>query len=145
MPIKILAAWNVSIRPCELNNFAKVVGEEIVINTKHAEYIGLMNYIAKTGLDLVEILSFSNDEYEKFKSVITERARVSLLSSVFDKARAWVLYNKPAKLPAHSLPHRIHYRRHRNPRRTMPTGIGSHAPAFRRNSHCPQATARRSP
>lgn len=95
MPIKILTAWNVSIRPCELNNFAKVVGEEIVINTKHAEYIGLMNYIAKTGLDLVEILSFSNDEYDRFKSVITERARVSLLSSVFDKARAWVLYNKP--------------------------------------------------
>lgn len=94
MPVKILTAWNSSIRPCELNNFAKVVGEDISISGKHAEYIGLMNYLAQTGLNLVEILSFSNNEYEKFKTIISERARVSSLTQMLDKAREWIICEK---------------------------------------------------
>lgn len=94
MPVKIVTACNASIRPCELNNFAKVVGIKISINSKHSEYIGLMNYIAKTGLNLVEILSFSDKNYGRFKEKITRRATVTLLSGVFDKTREWIIRNK---------------------------------------------------
>ncbi len=53
-----------------------------------------MNYLAKTGLNLVEILSFSDKKYSQFKEKIASRATVTLLSSVFDKTREWIIRNK---------------------------------------------------
>ena len=75
MPIKIVTAWSVSIRPCELKNFAKIFGYNIEVRSDLSEYIGLMNYISRTGLNLVEILEFSDRRYQAFKERITEKAQ----------------------------------------------------------------------
>lgn len=90
MPIKIMTAWCPSIRPCELKNFAKVYGVNIEVRSELSEYIGLMNYISKTGLNLVEILEFSDTRYEAFKKIITEKAQKIVLCNIFDVARNWV-------------------------------------------------------
>ena len=94
MPVKILVAWNTSIRPCELKNFARLFNMRIDVRSDLSEYIGLMNYLTKTGLDLVEILEASDSFYERFKSQITHNARNIVLSLVFDEARKWVRYRK---------------------------------------------------
>ena len=46
MPINILTDFMVSIRPCELNNFAKIFGDDIKLSSNHAEYIGMMQYLS---------------------------------------------------------------------------------------------------
>ena len=53
-----------------------------------------MNYLTKTGLNLVEILEASDSFYERFKGQITRNARSIVLSPVFDEARQWVRYRK---------------------------------------------------
>lgn len=95
MPIKILMSYRVSIRPCELKNFAKIFGKKVEISSTHSEYIGLMNYITNTGLNLVEILSSSEKKYEEFKEKITERAKVLQICDMLDEARKWIVYDKP--------------------------------------------------
>lgn len=94
MPIKIVKAWSVAIRPCELINFAKIFGLDIEVRSDLLEYIGLMNYILKTGLDLVEILGFPDRRYQAFKEKITERAKKIVLCDVFDRARGLIKTNK---------------------------------------------------
>lgn len=94
MPIKIVAAWSVSIRPCELKNFARIFGCNIEVRSDLSEYIGLMNYISRTGLNLVEILEFSDRRYQAFKERITEKAQKIVLCDIFDRARDWIRTNR---------------------------------------------------
>lgn len=94
MPIKIVTAWSVSIRPCELKNFAKIFGYHIEVRSDLSEYIGLMNYISRTGLNLVEILEFSDRRYLAFKERITEKAQKIVLCNIFDRARGWIQTDK---------------------------------------------------
>jgi len=44
MPVNIIQNWEVSIRPCELNNFARIFGIHINIQTSHKEYKELINF-----------------------------------------------------------------------------------------------------
>lgn len=94
MPIKIVIVWSVSIRPCELKNFAKIFGYNIEVRSDLSEYIGLMNYLSRTGLNLVEILEFSDRRYQAFKDKITEKAQKTVLCNIFDRARGWIRTNR---------------------------------------------------
>lgn len=94
MPIKILKAWSASIRPCELKNFAKIFGLSVEVRSNLAEYNGLMNFISRTGLNLVEILEFPDREYQGFKETITEKAQKIVLCDIFDRARGWLRTDK---------------------------------------------------
>ena len=50
MPIQIIDSWEVSIRPCELNNFANIFGKHPKLGgTK--EYYDLMTYLTSTGIN----------------------------------------------------------------------------------------------
>ncbi len=42
MPITIICEWEVSIRPCEFDNFARLLGISIAVRTKSEEYRYLM-------------------------------------------------------------------------------------------------------
>lgn len=94
MPIKIAKAWSISIRPCELKNFAKIFALNIEVRSDLSEYIGLMNYISKTGLDMVEILELSDERYRAFKEKITGKAQKIILCDIFDKARSWIITDR---------------------------------------------------
>lgn len=94
MPIKIVTEWGVSIRPCEFKNYAKIFNLDINVRSDLSEYIALMNYITKTGLNLVEILEFSDLKYQNFKDGITQKAQKVVLCDVFDKARGWIRNEK---------------------------------------------------
>ena len=94
MPVKIVIEWGVSVRPCELANFAKIFGLNINIRSDLSEYIALMNYITKTGLNLVEILEFSDLKYQNFKKRILQKAQKVVLCDLFDRAREWIRYEK---------------------------------------------------
>jgi hypothetical protein len=42
MPILVIRAWEVSIRPCELDNFARLLGQSTRVQSSHTEYRNLM-------------------------------------------------------------------------------------------------------
>lgn len=65
MPVNILTDYAVSIRPCELNNFAKLFGINIKMSSSHSEYIGMMQYLSMSGASLVDVILAPRPVYEE--------------------------------------------------------------------------------
>jgi ABC-type multidrug transport system fused ATPase/permease subunit len=95
MPIQIIDKWAVSIRPCELNNFAKIFGPHPKIQTNSAEYKSLMTFLTESGLSLLDIVELSNDDYVSTKKDIVVDARVTHIFDVLDKCRTFIQNNRP--------------------------------------------------
>lgn len=95
MPVNILNDYQISIRPCELNNFAKIFGCSIEMNQELAEYQGLMNYLTGTGGSITDILISSDIQYMTIKSRILQNARTVKFYDALDKARNVILKNMP--------------------------------------------------
>lgn len=93
MPILIIDGWEVSIRPCELNNFADIFGAHPKIKGGTIEYHELMKFLTVTGLILVELIDFADDYYLRIKFQITQRAKVSHFFDVLDKCRKFIKSN----------------------------------------------------
>lgn len=70
MPIKIVTGFKVSTRPCEFNNFFKILGYNTKVTTSDKEYAALMNYLSKTSRNLIDFLDFDEEEYDKIKERI---------------------------------------------------------------------------
>ena len=87
MPVKIVTSWVTSIRPCELNNFSKILNFKGRIESNHAEYIGIMNYLVKSGDSLVDIVAASEKEYQRIKQEILLTARSINFMEVMDRCR----------------------------------------------------------
>lgn len=68
--IKVITNWKVSIGPRCLNKLGKILKVQTKINSKYGEYIELMNFFTKTGmnfLDLIDLQEF--DFYELINSI----------------------------------------------------------------------------
>ena len=87
MPIHIVVNWETSIRPCEINNFASLFGENLNERGNSAEYNGLMWFLTQTGFNLVEFLDFSDVYYQNARTQILEKAKTSRFLDVLDKCR----------------------------------------------------------
>jgi energy-coupling factor transporter ATP-binding protein EcfA2 len=93
-PINIITEWQVSIRPCELDNFADIFGAHTKITSSHKEYNELMIFLTNTGLVLNDMLDMEESEYQDLKAKLTEGGK-SIFLDVFDKCRAIVRRNAP--------------------------------------------------
>lgn len=95
MPMQIIDAWEVSIRPCELDHFADIFGDHSKINGGTIEYRELMQVLSKTGLNLVEMINFSDESYENYKKMITQKAKSIYFFDALDKSRELIKNNAP--------------------------------------------------
>lgn len=95
MPVNILTRYEVSIRPCELNNFARLFGDDIKVSASHSEYIGMMTYLTNSGVSLLEIAESTEQEYRRIKSRMFGKSQVHNLENVLDKSR-WLILSKKA-------------------------------------------------
>ncbi|MBU3820734.1 ATP-dependent RecD-like DNA helicase [Flavobacteriaceae bacterium XHP0103] len=86
MPIKIIDEWEVSIRPCEIDNFAKIFGISSKISSGKESY-ELMKYLTSSGLNLIEVINLNDWYYNYVKKTVTEKARVSRIFKLLDKCR----------------------------------------------------------
>ena len=94
MPVNILTDYIVSIRPCELDNFASLFGDKIKMSTSHSEYTGMMSYLSYSGASLLEIVESSDREYKRIKSRMFGKSQVHHFEHVLDKSRALILSGK---------------------------------------------------
>lgn len=95
MPIQIIDKWEVSIRPCELNNFASLFGPTSKIQSNSIEYKNLMQFLTKTSLSLVEVINFSDRHYEAVKDQIASGAQSVHFLSSLDKSRNLIKVKAP--------------------------------------------------
>ncbi len=93
MPIQIIDGWEVSIRPCELNNFADIFGDHKKIESGSYEYLGLMEFLTKTSINLVELIGFKESYYRDIKARILRETKVAHFFSVLDISRELIKNN----------------------------------------------------
>ncbi len=95
MPIQIIDDWEVSIRPCEFKNFEKIFSPNAKEYGKTVEYSEVMSFLKETGLNLVEIIDFPDNYFERFRSKITQKAETSRILDLLNKSREFVKNNFP--------------------------------------------------
>jgi energy-coupling factor transporter ATP-binding protein EcfA2 len=117
MPITIIREWEVSIRPCELKNFARLLGIAIDVRTNSAEYRYLMHGLTAGWDSLLDLLDMSDNRYVAVRAAGTAGVDKPQVFLVLDQARRLVrsaarghnvlrylmlrMHNQILKLPYH--------------------------------------------
>lgn len=87
MPIHIIVNWEVSIRPCELNNFSKIFSTDTEITSGYSEYKALMQFLTETGFNLVEVIDFTDGHFQQITQTIAEKAKSTSFIDILRKSR----------------------------------------------------------
>lgn len=96
MPITVIRSWNVSIRPCEFNNFALIFGQTIRIQSNYAEYRNLMQYLTTTRSNLLDLMDLTDAHYAQTRAeVLGDRFTTPFIFSVLDSARVLIRADEP--------------------------------------------------
>lgn len=95
MPIQVIDSWEVSIRPCEINHFANILGCFDRISTNNVEFRSLMRLLTDNCYSLVDLVTASDSYYIWAKKFCTHEARVTLIFDLLDKARKLIQDNAP--------------------------------------------------
>lgn len=98
-PIKVITEWHVSIRPCEINNFAKILNLKTDVQRGSIEYRVLMEYLKDFQISLIDIINIELVEYNKIKKYIVDstKNKHSYIFDALDKCREVCLNNKEGK------------------------------------------------
>lgn len=111
-PIKLITEWHTSIRPCELNNFAKILNISSTVKRGMGEYRALMEYLEYNQLSLVDILDFDDTQYGTVKQYILSRAKGNrcAIVEILDRCRTISTVNGNGKNILRYLLHRMNNR-----------------------------------
>lgn len=99
MPITIIREWEVSIRPCEFDNFARIFDQRHKTSTGSSEYRNLMQYLTTTSSSLLDIIDMGDAQYDALKAWATKKSQQPRIFPVLDLARAKI----QAKAAGHSV------------------------------------------
>lgn len=98
MPIFIIDAWEVSIRPCEFTNLGRIMGFPYKFSENSSGYRELMRSLTVSKSNLVDFVELDDDSYELIKNQIIERAKLTvepLIFRVLDDCRNLIKENRP--------------------------------------------------
>lgn len=109
MPIQIIDKWDVSIRPCEINNFSKILGQNSNVSGSK-EFYELLKFLSESGFNLVEIIDFNESAYSNFKEQIVVPGRIVLLIKVIDQCREIIKNGRPGSTVLRYLLYRLNNR-----------------------------------
>lgn len=88
-PIKIITDWQVSIRPCELNNFARIFYMNTNIKRSSVAYKTFMKYLEDNQCTLVDIIDLDDEAYNYVKKIIVAPTRTgkTMICDILDRCR----------------------------------------------------------
>lgn len=96
MPIQIIDSWVVSIRPCEITNFGRILGyQQYTFSQNSPGYNELMSFLTRNRISLTDIVDSSEEYYEYVKSSVESTSKSTRLFQIFDSARDIIINNKP--------------------------------------------------
>lgn len=95
MPVHIIDNWEVSIRPCELNNFANILGVHSKLGGGNSEYQELMNFIKSTKNDLVDLITSPDAYFKRIKQIIFDRSKGQHIFKILELCRDLNRNNAP--------------------------------------------------
>lgn len=96
MPILIVRTWEISIRPCEFNNFIRIFGAKSQVQSSHAEYRNLMQYLTTSRSSLLDLVDMNEAEYNQIQDWVLKDSRsAAVIFPALDEARKIVRANQP--------------------------------------------------
>lgn len=95
MPITVVRGWEVSIRPCEFDNFARLLGITTKVQAGSAEYRYLMRGLTAGSGSLLDLIDMPDDEYEAVKGKGTAGVSRPEIFPMVDEARRIVRSASP--------------------------------------------------
>lgn len=87
MPITIIREWGVSIRPCEFDNFARLLGMLTAVRTNSEEYRYLMQGLTVGSGSLLDLVDMPDDKYAVVMAAGTAGVDKPQIFPVLDEAR----------------------------------------------------------
>lgn len=105
MPINLVRSWEVSIRPCEFNNFARIFGQHTTVQSGQTEYRNLMQYLTRTKFNLLDLIDMPDAAFNQIKTWAIEGSRrTPEIFTMLESARGVVRANTPgARIVRHLL------------------------------------------
>lgn len=95
MPIMIIREWEVSIRPCEFNNFARLLGIGMSVRSDSAEYQYLMRWLTVGAGSLVDLVEMPDEKYAMVRAAGTSDAAKEQIFLLLDEVRRIVTSAAP--------------------------------------------------
>jgi hypothetical protein len=95
MPITIIHDWEVSIRPCEFDNFARLLGITTKVQTGSAEYRYLMRGLTVGSGSLLDLVDIPDEKYAATKAEGTIGVNKPQIFPALDEARRIVRSSAP--------------------------------------------------
>lgn len=86
MPIQIIENWEVSIRPCEINNFATIFGVNRQIGG-NKDCLEIMKYLTITGNTLVELIDLDDSEFARVMYHVGKNGKTNRFISILERCR----------------------------------------------------------
>lgn len=95
MPILVIRAWEVSIRPCEFNNYDRFFGRVSRARSSHSEYQKLMQYLTTMRASLLDLIDMTEEHYAQVRSwaVVGTRQQPQIFP-MLDDARQHIQNNR---------------------------------------------------
>jgi hypothetical protein len=87
MPITVIRDWEVSIRPCEFNNFARLLGITVDVQTSSAEYRYLMRSLTTSSGSLLDLIDMPDDKYATVRAAGTASLAKPQIFPMLDEVR----------------------------------------------------------
>jgi len=87
MPITIIREWEVSIRPCEFDNFARVLGISTSVQTSSTEYHNLMRWLTLGSGGLIDLIDMHEHKYAMVRAACMAGVAKSQIFLVLDEVR----------------------------------------------------------
>lgn len=95
MPITIIMEWKVSIRPCELDNFARILGLSSDVRTGSPEYQFVMNGLTAGMGSLLDLIDMSDERYAAARTIGTANVSRPQIFPALDAERRVIRENAP--------------------------------------------------
>lgn len=92
--IKCIIAWNISIRPCELEKLSAICGYDARVRSDSAYYKALMRFLSRSGMNLLDIILADNEDYEIYIQQLELDKNIKL-KNTFEKVRDIIIGEKP--------------------------------------------------
>jgi energy-coupling factor transporter ATP-binding protein EcfA2 len=110
MPIVIIRDWEISIRPCEFDNFARLLGITTKVRAGSAEYRYLMRRLTVRSGSLLDLIDMADDKYAATKAQGTAGNSSPQIFPALDEARRTVR----SASPGHNVLRYLMLRMHNN-------------------------------
>jgi energy-coupling factor transporter ATP-binding protein EcfA2 len=97
MPIIIIRNWEVSIRPCEFKNFARLLGVQLEVRKESQEYRYLMDGLTIGSGSLLDLIDMPDEKYQQLRAHGIVNVTQPVLFPLLDRVRDIVRSDSPGK------------------------------------------------